>query len=183
MGRDLPLMSYPDARGIAFSPPWSVQTEDGEVREYVDCWHFPSLNVGFTGILVAKHDGHVTPLGSALGLDDWLWGFRNGFQHDTYDIVITQAQDAERAVAALGDFAFRYPDVDAKPIEWFNEARLVRVLRKQPRVIRHQRLGLKIPLFRQMAEQAEVPFAYELRVTGCQDKNCVAGAARGLTSA
>jgi hypothetical protein len=176
------MISYPEAKAIVESFPSAVplRVDDRQIDEYVDCWYFPVDGVGTGGVIVDRADGHANWLGSALGVEDWLWGHRHGFKHDTYDIAITNVVDMERTVDVLARFGFRFPHVDATPVEWFNRERMAAVLKEAEPVIRHQRLGLKIPAFRELGTSA--PFRYSLSVTGCTDERCGAVRRRGSES-
>jgi hypothetical protein len=166
------MISYRDAKAIVESFPSAtpLRVDDRHVDEYLDFWYFPVDGMGSSGVIVDRADGHANWLGSAHGFDDWLWGHRKGFKHDTYDIAITHISDREKAVDLLARFSFRFPHVDATPVDWFTRHRVSVLLEGADPVIPHQRLGLLIPAFREMEKSA--PFRYSLNVTGCVDERC-----------
>jgi hypothetical protein len=169
------MISYPEAKAIVESFPSAtpLRVDDRQVDEYLDCWYFPVGGIGSSGVIVDRSDGHANWLGgTALRFDEWLWGHRHGFKHDTYDIEITKISDVEKTIDVLTRFGFRFPHVDATPVEWFTRDRVSAVLKGDAWVIRHQRLGLLIPAFRDLEKSA--PFRYSLRVTGCADEKCSA---------
>lgn len=149
------------------------------VEEYSDCWFIPSPVdengygiIGSMGVIIDKADGHINMLGSAFALDDWLWGHQRGFKHDTYDLVITKIHSFEKTLNFLSEISLRYPTVNSKRIAWYNQNQIKTELEKVRPTFSEQRLGLSIPLFREI-ENANL-FEFQLIVRSCENEICSA---------
>jgi hypothetical protein len=145
-----------------------------EVFEYPDWWYFPPKQtiIGSCGIVIDKADGHYNVLGSAFHPELWLWGHARGFKHDTYDLIITEIRDRNAAEKFIRALNLRYPTVNAPYVRWYQPQQIALELSQPTPTFQDQRLGLKIPMFKEA--EATGYFSYELVVRSCENYGCPA---------
>ena len=114
-----------------------------DILERDSYWFFPVGYIGSSGVVVDKASGELVPLGSAFELDDWLWGYENGFLRTSVTLRVISIDDFDRTLAVLqgaisAKFRWRY-----ELRNWLKER-----LRELPADFPHQDLALSIPTFR-----------------------------------
>lgn len=140
------------------------------VGEYIDFWYFPVGEIGSLGLVIDKADGHLNILGSAFPLEYWLWGHRRGFKHDTYDLVITKINNFAETVDFIYGIGLHFPTVNSNPTRCYKENQVIEELKKSKPIFEDQRLGLKIPDFREIENAKD--FEYELIPRSCENEGC-----------
>ena len=99
-------VTFEEARARAASV--GYQMVDDEVREAERWWYFAVAQIGCRGIVVDKHDGAVTEIGSRGDLDDWLWAHDAGVvcgDASLVDFIVEEFANRDEAiklVRALG---------------------------------------------------------------------------------
>ena len=164
------MITFEQAQEIVarlYKEPWY---KPEQMSEYRDWWYFPVGYIGSLGVIVDKVDGHFNILGSAFPFEVWLWGHRRGFKHDTYDLVITEVNDYAATEDFISGLGLRYPTVNSSPVAWYDPERVKSELGKAHRVFQDQRLGLKIPLFKEI--EGSNYFEYDLVVRSCENEGC-----------
>jgi len=128
---------------------------DRNVVERPGYWFFPVGFIGSIGVVVDKATAKLTPFGSGLSLDDWMWGYENGFLVVPVTLRVLSVNDVEATLQVLqdavsGEFRWRY-----ELRNWLKER-----LHSLPADFPGQDLNMAFPAFR--AALANASFTYEI---------------------
>jgi hypothetical protein len=130
-------------------------------------WYIPCRFVGSIGCIVSKSDLYVNWLGSALPLDDCIWGHDNGVYHDLVDFHFFPETSQELAGKVLLKFKHMLPRSDgvcpAEPV-WYRECEIGDALKAMfPDFPRHF-AWYALPELRQAWEQQGLRFYSDLAI-------------------
>ena len=130
--------------------------DEFKTRERPEYWYFPYCFIGSSGLIVCKSSGRVTPLGSALRLEDWLWGYERHFLADDVTLRLLAVHDLGRTLSVLNasvsaPFRRRY-----EIHNWLRSQ-----LQTLPVEFRNQSLALAIPRFREAERSGWFDFQLE----------------------
>jgi hypothetical protein len=132
-----------------------VIVERAEARELRDGWFFPYVPVGeplcgSTGVIVNKRTGQVLQLGSAYPVERDIEAYNEGFQFESYDVVVTEITDLGRALDVLEQLGLSVvtPQED-HGVTWriprlLNRSELARQLRTLPCTFPDVRLYFRV---------------------------------------
>lgn len=145
------VAEYMERTGASWHGENRVEDRDGY-------WFFSTGFIGSIGVVVDKHDGRLTALGSAWTLEYWFWAYENGFLVENPVVRVTAVRDMDDTVEFLlfiaVDGPARTPNPNPKRA-WIRER-----LMTLPAEFRTCKLGLKADAFREVLRDGS--FTYEI---------------------
>ncbi|UTW66220.1 hypothetical protein KFE94_16450 [bacterium SCSIO 12643] len=139
----------------------------------------PAPNEFFTGayngIIVDKSSTDYFQPGSALNLEEWMYGFKIGLRGERYDLHIEKVIDYRATLDMLDRLELTYVEIELEGgVEWkipksFKRKEIKKRLRKMPCLFKNQSFTFAIKEFRQIKE--ERIFEYKLLKTENRDSN------------
>lgn len=151
------MITYEQARILVdqYARTAAARWFDRDVIEKDTYWYFPVGYGGSCGVVVAEETGTITTLGSAFGVDDWLWGYENKFLCESVTLRVLTITDFEQCLQVLqssvtGAFRWRY-----ELRNWLKQR-----LASLPAEFPSQDLALRIPDYRAALEKGW--FTFEL---------------------
>lgn len=135
-----------DSSGVVESPTWI----------YVPCgW------IGCKGCIVSKADGYVNWLGSALKLDDCLWGHERGLFHDLVDFELAPQTSLDLVARLLDRFKHMHPNSRGKLPEepvWYRDSEIAEAVSKQFPFFKRHFVWFGIPEIRVAVDEEGLVF-------------------------
>src|SRR5215203_2244043 len=112
-----------------------------EVIETEQWWYIPYCWIGCAGFIVNKDDLYVNWLGSALSLEECVWGHEHGLFADLVDFEFSTGTDQSLAARLLAHFKHMHPNdqgrLPSEPV-WYRESEIPEALSRQfPTFKRH----------------------------------------------
>jgi hypothetical protein len=127
-----------------------------EIVERDAYWFFPVGFIGSVGVIVDKADLALSPMGSALPIDDCFWGHEHGFSPRAVVLRVLAVHDLDWTIEFLLHFAGAPANRNPNPRRaWIRSA-----LARLPYDCPPQNLWLAIPAFRSF--EPPEPFDYQL---------------------
>ena len=123
----------------------------------------------YNGIIIDKQSRDYFQPGSALNLEEWMYGFRIGLRGKRYDLCIEKVNNYRAALEILDKLDLTYVKIEIEDgTEWkipktFKRKEVKKRLDKMPCVFKNQDFTFSIDIFKQIRN--ERIFEYELLKT------------------
>lgn len=135
-----------------------------------------NLLVGaYNGIIVDKNSTEYFQPGSALDLEEWMYGFKIGLRGERYDLCIDKVNDYRATLEMLDKLKLAYGKIEIEGgTEWkipkcFKRKEIKKRLDKMPCVFKNQAFTFSINEFKQIRN--ERMFEYKLLRTENTDQS------------
>lgn len=159
--------------------------DSSNILERESLWYIPfkELNpdpnnflVGaYNGIIVDKSSSDFLQPGSALSLDEWIYGFEIGIRGERYDLIIEKVIDFQKTLDILGKIGLSCVEIEIENgTEWkipknFKQKEIKRRLDKLPCKFKNQSFTYSISEFKKI--RSERIFEYKLVTTENTDSS------------
>lgn len=123
----------------------------------------------FNGLIVDKKSNDYLQPGSALALEEWMYGFKIGLRGERYDLIIEKINDYRETLDMLDRLRLTYVKIENEGgTEWkipkdFRRKEIKKRLYKLPCVFKNQSFTFLISEFKQIRNQRM--FEYKLLKT------------------
>lgn len=157
----------------------NYRVDDANILERDSLWYIPfkqripksnEVSVGaYNGIIVDKNSSDFLQPGSALPLEEWMYGFEIGIRGKRYDLIIEKVSDLQKALDVLSSMGLTYIDIEVEHgIEWkipknFTRKEIQKRLNKLPCTFKNQTFSYEIGKFKTIRN--ERIFEYKLEIT------------------
>ncbi len=132
-------------------------------------WYIPFVWFGCGGFIVDKKDLYVNWLGSALKLDDCIWGHEHGIICGPVDFAFDDGIDVAVVRRIVGRFKY-YSPKRSNPAEvfdiWYTEGEIDDAIRRQYPLFRRHLVWFAIPEIRAAIEAGEISFSAQRNENG-----------------
>jgi hypothetical protein len=161
--------------------------DSSNILERDSLWYIPfkeinpdpnNLLVGaYNGILVDKESSDFLQPGSALSLEEWIYGFEIGIRGGRYDLIIEKVIDYRKTLEILEKIGLNYVEIEIENgTEWkipknFKRKEIKRRLDKLPCEFKNQAFTYSINEFKKIIN--ERIFEYRLKKTENTDSSIV----------
>ena len=161
--------------------------DSSNILERDSLWYIPfkeinpdpnNLLVGaYNGILVDKESSDFLQPGSALSLEEWIYGFEIGIRGGRYDLIIEKVIDYRKTLEILEKIGLNYVEIEIENgTEWkipknFKRKEIKRRLDKLPCEFKNQAFTYSINEFKKIRN--ERIFEYRLKKTENTDSSIV----------
>lgn len=151
-------------------------------KDYV--WYVPFKEINpapndilvgaYNGLIVDKESDEYFQPGSALKLDDWIYGFRIGLRGNRYDLVIKKINNHNESLEILSKLGLTYVKIEIEGgTEWkipkqFNIKEIKKRLEKLPCVFKNQSFTFSIEAFKKIRNMRL--FDYDLVISNSNPK-------------
>ncbi|SHJ17125.1 hypothetical protein [Flavobacterium haoranii] len=159
--------------------------DSSNILERESLWYIPfkELNpdsnnflVGaYNGIIVDKSSSDFLQPGSALSLDEWIYGFEIGIRGERYDLIIEKVIDFQKTLDILSKIGLSYVEIEIENgTEWkipknFKQKEIKSRLDKLPCKFKNQSFTYSINEFKKI--RSERIFEYKLVTTENTDSS------------
>lgn len=154
-----------------------VESEEVIDKDYV--WYVPFKEINpdpndilvgaYNGLIVDKESNDYFQPGSALRLDDWIYGFKIGLRGKRYDLLIKKINKYDETLDVLSILGLTYVRIEFEGgVEWkipkqFNRQDIKKRIEKLPCVFKNQSFTFCIEKFKKIRNMRL--FDYDLLVT------------------
>jgi hypothetical protein len=159
--------------------------DSSNILERESLWYIPfkELNpdsntflVGaYNGIIVDKSSSDFLQPGSALSLEEWIYGFEIGIRGKRYDLIIDKVVDYRKTLDILSKIGLKFVEIKVENgTEWkipkdFKRKEIKRRLDKLPCEFKNQSFTYSIGEFKKIRN--EQIFEYRLEITENTDSS------------
>ncbi|WP_299555495.1 hypothetical protein [Seonamhaeicola sp.] len=129
----------------------------------------------YNGIIVDKSSSDFLQPGSALSLDEWIYGFEIGIRGKRYDLIIEKIIDYQKTLDILSKIGLNYVEIEVENgTEWkipkdFKRKEIKKRLDKLPCKFKNQSFTYSIDEFKKIRN--EQIFEYKLETTENTDSS------------